>query len=219
MTGAALPRPPLLLITDRRQLPPGRDLPATLRAARAAGLGWVSLREKDLTEAELGTLVTACRAALAGPPAARLTLHGAPETAAALGLDGVHLPAGAAVAQRVAAARRRLGPGALIGSSCHDAEAVVAAAAAGADYATLSPVFATASKPGYGPALGGAGLRGAAGPLPLLALGGVTAARLGDCLAAGAAGAAVMGEVMRSADPGARVAGLLRALRGARKRD
>ncbi len=90
----------------------------------------------------------------------------------------------------------------------------MAAAAAGADYVTLSPVFESASKPGYGPCLGPESLRAAAArvPVPVVALGGVTAANAGSCLGAGAAAVAVMGPVMRAADPGAAVAELLAAI-------
>jgi thiamine-phosphate pyrophosphorylase len=71
---------------------------------------------------------------------------------------------------------------------------------------TLSPIFATASKPGYGPELGLAALTHAARHgLALLALGGVTPQRARECVAAGAAGIAVMGEVMRAAGPPSRV--------------
>ena len=49
--------------------------------------------------------------------------------------------------------------------------AAAAAAGEGCDYATLSPIFVSASKPGYGPALGVGALRDA--PLPVYALGGV----------------------------------------------
>src|SRR5258707_15007168 len=62
----------------------------------------------------------------------------------------VHLQSAAAVG----AARQRLGPGALIGVSAHGLGDVAAAAAAGADYATFSPIFLTSSKPRYRPGLG-----------------------------------------------------------------
>jgi thiamine-phosphate pyrophosphorylase len=85
---------------------------------------------------------------------------------------------------------------------------------AGADYVTVSPVFLTASKPGYGPALGLDGLahivERVAGPV--IALGGVTAANAASCRAAGAHGIAVMGEVMRAADPRAAVDAILREI-------
>jgi len=84
------------------------------------------------------------------------------------------------------------------------------------DYAVLGPVHATASKPGYGPALGVEGVRLIAGatPVPIIAIGGITPGRVGDVMSAGAAGVAVMGSVMRALDPGAEVRALLAALTG-----
>ena len=85
------------------------------------------------------------------------------------------------------------------------------AATHGAAYATVSPVFATTSKPGYGPPLGLVGLRAlvAGTRVPIVALGGVGPDDVGVCLAAGATGVAVMGAVMTAADPGAVVRELL----------
>jgi thiamine-phosphate pyrophosphorylase len=124
----------------------------------------------------------------------------------------VHLPAG----KNIEAARRALGPGALLGASCHSLEEATAAAAAGAGYVTLSPVFESASKPGYGPALGAAGLGAMAARLriPVVALGGIAAGNAGACLQAGAAGIAVMGAVMAAADPGTAARELLAVLAG-----
>ena len=77
--------------------------------------------------------------------------------------------------------------GFLIGVSCHDAEDV--AAAQGADFVVLSPVFA---KPGYAPPLGLERFAAMAGEarVPVYALGGVTKENAAACLAAGAAGIA-----------------------------
>ena len=128
---------------------------------------------------------------------------------------GVHLQAAAAVAP----ARSRLGSAAIIGVSAHGLDDVVAAAAAQADYVTLSPIFLTDSKPGYGPALGTAALRAAAErDIPVLALGGVTAETAAACLAAGARGVAVMGEIMRADDPARIVGDLVRACESASRR-
>lgn len=193
-----LPHPPLLLITDRHQA--GGDVVAAVAACVAAGCRWVSLREKDLPHDGQSALLMRLRPVLAEVGGV-LTIHG-DGTLASL-CDGVHLPDGA----DIAAVRAFLGPDALIGASCHDRAGVAAAARDGADYATLSPIFLTASKPGYGPALGPLALTGL--PLPTLALGGVTATNLPPCITAGAAGVAVMGGPMR--DP-ASVAGLLAAL-------
>ena len=182
-----LPAPPLLLITDRTQAV-GGDLVAVAGAALEAGCRWLSLREKDLPPAaQVALLERLCP--LVRAVGGCLTIHGDPHLARLC--DGVHLGAGG----DVAAARARLGPGALIGLSCHSKAELALAARQGADYASLSPIYLSASKPGYGPALGPASLAGA--PLPVLALGGVGVAQVAACRAAGAAGIAVMGGPMR----------------------
>jgi thiamine-phosphate pyrophosphorylase len=203
----SLPKPPLLIISDRSRA----RAPITEVAAAAFGAGgrWLMLREKDL---DAGARLALLRelVALGAAFGAAITVNGDLAAAGAAGAAGVHLPAGG----ELAAARAALGPGALIGVSTHDATEAEAAAEAGADYVTLSPVFESASKPGYGPALGLAALRAAAArsPVPVLALGGIGAANAGSCLGAGAAGVAVMGAVMGAADPGAAVAALLAAM-------
>ena len=202
-----LPDPPLMIVTDRQQarLP----LEAVAAAAFEAGTCWISVREKDLPLAEQIDLVR--QLARIAPAGARIGLHGIPMP----DVDGVaawHLPRDGDLD-----AARRLVPGAgLFGRSCHGLAAVEAAQAAGADYVTLSPIFATRSKPGYGPALGVDALIAAAAQLRptgcrLLALGGVTAGTIGLCRTAGADGAAVMGAVMGAGDPGAAVAALIAA--------
>ena len=202
----AIPRPRLLAITDRRQA--AQPLPDLAARLFAGGLRWLSLREKDLDGSRqvalARTLVERAR-----PWGAVVTLHGDPDLALAAGTDGIHLPDGA----DVAAARRRLGPGALVGQSAHDAEGIRRAAAGGADYVTLSPVFPSPSKPGYGPPVGAEGLRQlvAGASIPVIALGGVESGNIGSCLAAGAGGVAVMGVLMRTPDS---LSDLLKALKG-----
>jgi thiamine-phosphate pyrophosphorylase len=88
-------------------------------------------------------------------------------------------------------------------------------AAADLEYVTASPVYASASKPGYGPPLGLPTLRDwcLASAVPVLALGGVDSPeRAAACVRAGAAGVAVMGTVMRAADPAAVVRDLVEAV-------
>ena len=203
----SLPDPPLLLITDRRLS--RRPLEDTVAHALEAGCRWVSLREKDLPpEARLALLRRLI--ALGRPFAAAIGVHEDIAGALAAGAAAVHLPASA----DPAAARARLPAGMLLGTSAHDAAELARAASASADYATLSPVFPSASKPGYGPALGSEALaRLAAGAsIPVLALGGVDHARIAHCIDAGAAGVAVMGGVMGADDPGSVMAGLIKTL-------
>ncbi len=207
----SLPDPPLLVITDRGQaLAPLTEI---AEALFRAGVRWLMLREKDLEAAVrrdlLRDLVT-----LGAPFGATVTVNGDLAAAQAAGAAGLHLPGGGGLGDRLAEARRALGPGALLGASTHSFEEAAAAAVAGADYVTLSPVFESASKPGYGPALGPAGLAAMTARLgvPAIALGGVGGGNAGACLAAGAAGVAVMGAVMAAGDPGAAASGLLAAL-------
>ena len=202
-----LPRPPLLLITDAGQA--RRPLLDVVAGALAGGCRWISLREKALAPRDRAALLSALLR-LTADHGATVMVHGDVEAAAATGAHGVHLKR----AEAIAPARARLGPRVLIGLSAHDGAQIAAAAAAGADYVTLSPVFLTASKPGYGPALGLARFAAlaAASALPVLALGGVDAAAAGACRAARAAGVAVMGEIMRSLDPAVTTAALISEL-------
>jgi thiamine-phosphate pyrophosphorylase len=200
-----LPSPPLLVISDRSQA--RRPLVEIAAAAFRGGCRWFSLREKDLPAPERIELLRAL-VALGHGFGATVGIHEDVEAAVAAGADGVHLPRGADPA-----AARRLLPEGLIGVSAHSPVEAAAQLRAGADYASLSPIFLTASKPGYGPAVGLAALEEAArlAPGAVVALGGIDAGNLARCLAAGAQGIAVMGEVMRAADPEAAVRTLLRA--------
>jgi len=102
-------------------------------------------------------------------------------------VDGIHLTARDLLA---AAARPLAG---LVGASCHDGRELAAAAALGCDFATFGPVLPTASHPGA-PGLGWDGLAGqvATTPIPVYALGGLTAADAATAEAAGAHGVALM---------------------------
>lgn len=202
-----LPEPPLLVITDRTMTT--RPLTDVAAAVFAGGCRWLMLREKDLDAAARDALAAEI-IALAKPYGARVTVNRDPTE----GAHGVHLPQGHSVKR----ARQRAGPDALIGVSAHSLEEARSAAHEGADYITLSPVFPTASKPGYGPALGLDGLRRIAARLaiPVIALGGVGSDNAAPCLEAGASGVAVMGGIMGAVDPEASVASLIETLRPAR---
>ena len=197
-----LPDPPLLLVTDRAIA--RRSLEDMVASAIAGGCRWVMVREKDMDPTERRDLV-ARLVEFARPEGALISVNGDLE-AAAIG-DGVHLPQGQSCAQ----ARELLGPGKLIGVSAHDVGEAGAAASAGADYVTMSPVFPTNSKPGYGPPLTLDGPANVIGRIevPVIALGGITAATAGLCRRSGAAGVAVMGTIMRASDPAAAIKDIL----------
>ncbi|MFI5832345.1 thiamine phosphate synthase [Micromonospora sp. NPDC051300] len=176
----------VVLLTDRRvaRLP----LVEVVAAAVAGGVRWVVLREKDLPRVARLALAVELRAIL-GEAGGTLVVAG-PDP---LGGDAVHLPAAGPYPPPC------LG---LVGRSCHDAAEL--ARLTTEDYATVSPVFPTRTKPGYGPALRRDGLRALAeaSPVPVLALGGVeTPDQVRACVDAGATGVAVLGALMRAPDP------------------
>ena len=199
----------VLVVTDRRQSEAaGRSLVDTVAAALAGGAQAVLLREKDLPSSARAGLAAALRT-LTRTAGADLFVASDVGLADVSGADGVHLAASEPWPDP--AVRARLG----VGRSCHTADDLVDASAWGAAWATYSPVFATRSKPGYGPPLGLGGLAAgcrATPSLPVLALGGVDVGTAGSCRAAGAAGVAVMGAVMRAADPARVVRALVEAI-------
>jgi thiamine-phosphate diphosphorylase len=194
----------VVVLTDRLQA--RRPLPDVVRAAVDGGLRWVVLREKDLPRDERLALADTLRAILA-PTGGRLIVAGPdplPGAAAEpVGGDAVHL----AAAGPYPPPKLRL-----VGRSCHGATELSRLSTE--DYVTLSPVFPSRSKPGYGPALQPDGLARLIGRsrVPVLALGGVTSPeQVAACVAAGAAGVAVMNAVMCATDPAAMVARLAAA--------
>jgi thiamine-phosphate pyrophosphorylase len=189
----------LYLITDRRALAPEHDLLATVRAALLGGVRAVQLREKDLSAAELYPLALALRK-LTREFSARLLINDRVDLALAVDADGVHL---GSHSLPIAVARQLLGNQRLIGVSTHHPDEVRRAAAAGADFVTFGPVYATPSKLSYGPPLGLASLAAVCtdAPLPVFALGGVTAARLPELRAAGCRHVALIGAILQAVDP------------------
>ncbi|HET7326779.1 MAG TPA: thiamine phosphate synthase [Nocardioidaceae bacterium] len=200
--------PPLLMLTDRHQLPPGHALREQVARAVEAGVRAVILRERDLDDRARTELARDLARVLTG--AGGQLILAAPR----LGLPhGVHL--------RADDPPPRERP-AVVGRSCHSEDEVRRARAEGVDFVLLGPVATTSSKPGYGPPLGMAGLRELTAAHPsrdasmmqprIYALGGVDASNAADWIAAGADGVAVMGALMRADDPGRVTSDLLSAL-------
>ena len=178
----------------------------TVRVAVDAGARAVVLREKDLGGDAREALGRELLDVLV-PAGGALIVASDLALARRLDAGGVHL----AARDELPDATR--GPG-VIGRSCHDAGEVLRARSDGCSYITVSPVFGSASKPGYGPALEPAGLAALlseARDVRAFALGGVGAGNAAECLRAGAHGIAVMSTIMSAPDPGAATAELLLA--------
>jgi thiamine-phosphate pyrophosphorylase len=196
-----------MLVTDRH-IAGGED-PLVLKVADAVagGVNVVQLREKDLPHDAVVTLAMRLREAIAGR--ALLIVNRPAESALEARGDGVHLPEDAEPPHEWPA-------GLLIGRSVHSLAAARRAESDGADYVIFGPVFETESHAGAAPA-GPGELRevAAAVRIPVIAIGGVTAERVPEVLAAGAAGVAVIRAILASDDAKA-AAGTLRAAMSAR---
>jgi thiamine-phosphate pyrophosphorylase len=189
----------LYYISDRRQFPGDaqeqeRLLLEKIAECAAAGVDLIQLREKDLGAHALEKLALNAMAALAGSRT-RLLINSRTDVALACGAHGVHLPANDLAASDARAIFARAGVSEpLIGVSTHSAAEVASAEAHGADFAVFAPVF---EKGGTASHEGLEELRrichrteAAQPPMPVLALGGITAENAQLCLEAGAAGIA-----------------------------
>jgi thiamine-phosphate pyrophosphorylase len=180
---------------------------ATSRGGRLPGV-LIQLRAKELSgrrREELVSAALACARA-AGVP---VLLNGTEAEARGHGFDGVHWPESSIPARRGPPAA---GDAGLVRSAAvHSAAAVGRAEAAGADLVVFGPVFASGAKAGAGTEALAVVARGTS--LPVLAIGGIDATRVGACLAAGAAGVAVISAAFAAGvDPGAALRDLGRAL-------
>jgi thiamine-phosphate pyrophosphorylase len=197
----AVGRPILCLVTERARLQvlagegavPVDRLVSQVREAAEAGIDLVQVRERDLEAGELCRLVERCVDTVAGS-ATRIVVNDRADVALAAGAHGVHLRADSYDAERVRAIVPREF---LIGRSVHGAEEAAEMGRRGAvDYLVFGTVFATPSKPSGHPIAGLEGLAAAvraARPVPVLAIGGVSAAAAAALREAGAAGLAAIG--------------------------
>src|SRR5437868_3352568 len=179
----------ICLVTDRHALvgagAPGIDARACLlaqaRYAIEGGVDLIQVRERDLEAAALLALVSELLAIARGTTT-RIVVNDRLDVALTAHADGVHLRSDSLP---VAAVRRLAPAGFLVGCAVHNA--AEAAAAAGADYLVAGTVFPSRSKPTSHRLLGVDGLRAivSAASAPVLAIGGVTAARIDAVASAG----------------------------------
>jgi thiamine-phosphate pyrophosphorylase len=195
----------LVLITDGRGDPV--RLERIVTAAVSAGVRCVQLREPQWSARALLRACERLQPLLAAANALLLVNDrvDVAATGAAHGAQIGHRSLPPELARRVAGAT------AVLGYSAHDASELDLAVAGGCDFALLSPVWATTSKPGA-PHLGAqrAAVLTSKARLPVVWLGGVDAARAAGLVDVPAAGrpAAICGAL----DPGAAAGELLRAL-------
>ncbi len=176
----------------------GRDAVDVCRRAVTGGATLIQVRWKDGAPADVLQLAAALVAALPVP----VLVNDRVDVALAAGAAGAHLGQDDLSAPVV---RSYLPPGFLLGIS------VGSPAEAGrvrdwpVDYWSVGPCFGTGNKADAGAALGSAGFaalaRLAPEGMPVIGIGGITAANAASIVAAGAAGVAVIGAVFGAADP------------------
>nr|WP_184786355.1 thiamine phosphate synthase [Phytomonospora endophytica] len=202
--------PRLHVITDTA---PGVDTVATVHAALAAGAPLIQVRpnERDTDRAAYDLALHI--AELCARYDATCLVNDLLHVALAVGAHGAHVGADDLP---VDAARRVLGPAAILGGTCRDPDAARAAQRAGASYLGVGPAHPTSTKDGLPDPLGVWGIRSvaAAVDIPVVAIGGITPGRVPALLAAGAHGVAVVGAISRAADPAAATRDFLDALPG-----
>ena len=200
-------------MTDRKQTG-GRDLVEVVSQALYAGVRAIQLREKDLDTSEVFRLGERLLW-LTRPAGAVLMVNDRADVAMALGADGVQLTRKSLPPKE---ARALVGPGMLLGMSCHSLSDVREAVEGGVDFVILGPIYETPSKTTYGPPLTPAILpqARAACDLPILAIGGIKARRVPEVVRAGADGVAVISAVLAAPDPAAATRALLEAVGAAR---
>ena len=197
-----IPRPLVMMVTDRSRTSQRSEATegAASRAAviaaagiaARAGVDVVQIRERGLEDESLLALAVSIRDAMAGT-GARLVVNDRVDVALAAGAAGAHLPGRAVSCAR---ARTIVPDGFLLGRSVHSVdEAMAAEGEGGCDYLLFGTVFESRGKPPGHPIAGLDALARvcAAVRLPVLAIGGVTVARVPEVVKAGAAGVAAIG--------------------------
>jgi thiamine-phosphate pyrophosphorylase len=170
---------------------PYQDILRQVRAAAAAGIDLIQIREKRLSAGALFELTSRVMQIVRGS-ATRVLVNDRADIAAGAEADGVHLTTQSLDAGVV---RKTFGADFLIGVSTHSDLEARQARDAGADFVVFGPVFSTPSKARYGPALGLNSLSMVTRELtrfPVLAIGGVSRENVSSVAETGASGIAAI---------------------------
>jgi thiamine-phosphate pyrophosphorylase len=159
------------------------------------GASLVQLREKQLPALQFYEEAKAAMA-VAASQGVRLVINDRVDIALAVGAHGVHLGQDDMPPD---AARRLLGPEAIIGYSTHDLEQARRAVMLPIDYLAFGPIFATSTKADTSPTVGLEGLRAVrtmVGTFALVAIGGISVENAGAVIEAGADSVAVISALL-----------------------
>lgn len=182
----------------------------SVRLALEGGCRWIQLRVKDVSDDELRPMALEAQQ-LCREAGATFIIDDHVALVKEIGADGVHL---GLKDMPIDEARAVLGPGVIIGGTANTYDDVCRHHAAGADYIGCGPFRFTTTKKNLSPVLGlegyrdivaqmrAADLRNAKGePLPIVAIGGITADDIPAIMQTGVTGIALSGTVLNAADP------------------
>ena len=199
---ASLPLPITALVTDRSVSGNVNSMVHAIDAAVAGGMGLVQLRERDLSVRDLLEVAQRLRAITRGRALLFVSVDDAAQLEVAVGseADGIQLAEGSLSVEEARCLLR--GKPLLIGRSVHSVVGALTAEASGADLLVLGTVFPSLTHPDHPAA--GTGLVEAVSAqvqVPVVGIGGITAANAAQVIEAGAAGVAVIREVLAAPGP------------------
>ncbi len=160
---------------------------------------FIQLREKRMPALEFYEQAKAA-VAVAERNGVQLIINDRVDVAIAVGADGVHLGQDDLPPD---AARKLLGPAAILGYSTHNMDQALEAVKLPIDYLAIGPIFPTNTKSDTAPVLGLDGLRAvrrAIGDFPLVAIGGINHLNAREAIQAGADSVAVISALLSQQD-------------------
>jgi thiamine-phosphate pyrophosphorylase len=179
------------------QLAKGRSDLEWLDAVLAGGAKIVQLRDKESNDRTLFEKAKVFRQKTSAV-GALLIINNRLDIALAVDADGIHL----GNSDLPAAEARRLAPDLLIGVSANTTEDAATAAARGASYYNIGPLFATSTKAGLSTFLGAQAIKSfaATSTLPFTVMGGIKFGHIKELTALGAQRLAVVTALTESED-------------------
>lgn len=202
-----------LYVVTCERLSAGRSNREVLEAVIRGGARVIQLREKEYSQRRFYETALLFRE-ITARAGILFIVNDRLDVALAVGADGVHL----GQEDLPLAAARSLAPELLIGVSTHCRAEALAAAAGGADYINIGPIFPTRTKEGVENFLGPEAIPEISAGLsvPFTVMGGINGTNIDQVLAKGAGRVAVVTAVTQAPDMAAAVTALRDKIRRSR---
>ena len=187
----------------------------SVKIALDGGCKWVQLRIKDATDAEVLPIAVEAQK-LCRDAGATFIIDDRVELVKQISADGVHLGLGD---MPIAEARKILGEKFIIGGTANTFENVKTHYQASANYVGCGPFRFTTTKKKLSPVLGLEGYSSIVAKMheegidiPIVAIGGITAADIAPIMQTGVTGIALSGTVLRAENPVAEMQRIIRLI-------